>query len=308
MTNKTLTVNASSPDELSVQLSQLSLMETAQYKYVALSISGPDVLVQPFNIPNIKIKDIKTRLQMVSVELLNLPADQIAFDYQIFSSKDGSVCGVFTCAPKSLINRYNKVVQDSGFEVIRITAYILTSINAFYQDHPEVSHRFCLLDFSRDGYINLAVMHDLKFELLRKVAYDNFSEALFEIKQSLRSACAKSTVKHFDHIYFSGDIPEQDRIINEIQTTFDSQSHYKDAQDVKRAQNSQHALFSINLAREHVVSDEVRGYLLHGFTALVGILMVICLWSTFSIHQSSQRIHQALERGEAQSYVHQTKN
>lgn len=298
----TLSLTSSSPDDLRTQLANLSLLDVSRAKHVTLSISGDRVLVQPFKMADIKIKDVKLRLQMVSVELLNLPVDQIAFDYQILSSNGQFVCGVFTCAPKSLVNEYAEVIKDSGLSPLKITAYILTSIQAFQQHNLDVAERFCLLDFSSDGYINLAVLHELRFELLRKVRFDNAREALFEIKQSLRSACAKSSVKHFDNVYFSGDIPDKDEVIKEIEETFDTKSLYKDEKDVKDSLTTSDQLFSINLINELVVPDREYRYMQHAMHGVIGVFVLMCLFGVLKINKTNKSIEELKNRGNQSIY------
>ncbi|MGE0269532.1 MAG: hypothetical protein AB7S78_13870 [Candidatus Omnitrophota bacterium] len=302
MNDQIYSISAASPEGLAYKLSELSDDEKSRYRFISLAISGPEVLVQPFNIPGIKVKDIKERLKMVSVELLNLPADQVAFDFQILSATDERVCGLFACAPQSLMDEYMSVVKHTKLQIIKMTAYILASIDAFYQQNEAFTQRFCLLDFTREGYINLAVIHEQRFELLRKVPYENYEEALFEIKQSLRSACAKSSVKQFDHIYFSGTIPEQQRLITEIEQDFNTKTLYKDDHCIKKSFISPESYFSINLVRNASVSLAERKYISLAFQILIGMAVMVCCAGVFRIHSTDRKIQSLSTQGEEATF------
>jgi len=309
MNDQILSIAAASPEDLAYKLSELSEEDKKKYNFLSLAISGPEVLVQPFNIPGIKVKDIKDRLKLVSVELLNLPADKVAFDFQILSANDERVCGLFACAPQPLMDEYLKIVKQSKLQIIKMTAYILASIDAFYLQNEAFAQRFCLLDFTREGYINLAVIHQQRFELLRKVQYESFEEALFEIQQSLRSACAKSSVKQFDHIYFSGAIPEQDRLMAEIEKDFNTKTLYKDDHCIKKSFVSPKSFFSINLIRNQSLSLIERKYVALGFHILIGLAIVYCCATVLRIHMTDRKIQSLNNQGEESSFSYaKTKN
>lgn len=290
MDKYTLTIAATSPDDLAYRLTDRTDEEKRRQRYIHLAICSPEVLVQPFNIPGIKVSDVRDRLKLVSVELLNLPADQLAFDYQILSSDAERVSGLFVCAPKSLIHEYSEIIRQAGLQPLKILPYILSSIDSFYLQDAAQNQRFCLLDFTRNGYINLAVIHQQRFELLRKVPYESFEEALLEINRSLRSACAKSSVKEFDRIYLSGLIPQQARLIAEIEKQFETQAHVKTEACIRETTRTQRSFFSINLIRERVVSRRERTLIATGFNILLVVLFGLSFYCGLRIRQQSADI------------------
>ncbi|MCA9402741.1 MAG: hypothetical protein KC897_03080 [Candidatus Omnitrophica bacterium] len=290
MDKHTLAVAATSPDDLAFRLTDRTDEEKKRQRYINLAICSPEVLVQPFNIPGIKVRDVRDRLQLVSVELLNLPADQLAFDYQILSSDGDRVSGLFVCAPKSLITECLQIIRQARLQPLKIAPYILSSIDAFYQQNEAQSQRFCLLDFTRNGYINLAVIHQQRFELLRKVPYESFEEALLEINRSLRSACAKSSVKKFDRIYLSGLIPQQARLIAEIEEQFETKTLVKSEASISEISRAQQSFFSINLIREQVVCARERSRIALGFNILLAMLFGVSLYCGMRIRQQSADI------------------
>lgn len=290
MDKHTLAVAATSPDDLAFRLTDRTDEEKKCQRYINLAICSPEVLVQPFSIPGIKVQDVRDRLRLVSVELLNLPADQLAFDYQVLSSDGGRVSGLFVCAPKSLIMECLQIIRQAKLQPLKITPYILSSIDAFYLQNEAQSQRFCLLDFTRNGYINLAVIHQQRFELLRKVPYESFEEALLEINRSLRSACDKSSVKKFDRIYLSGLIPQQARLIAEIEEQFETRTLVKSEASISEISRAQQSFFSINLIREQVVCARERSHIALGFNIVLAMLFGLSLYCGMRIRQQSADI------------------
>jgi len=278
-----------SPEDLQDQLSTLS-PEEKQKKYITLAVSGAEVLVQLFEVPFGKVRQVKEQLLGTAVELLNLPVNQIAFDFQIFSSSENKTSGVFVCVPKSIIENYLLVIQAFHFVPFKIIPYILSSINAFYLQNEAHEKRFCLLDFSRDGYINLAVINQQNFEVLRKVPYEHNDEGLFEVTQSLRCACARSAVKHFDHIFFSGVISEKDRFIDEIEKTFETKAVYKDSICIKSALASEETFFSLNFVRETTLTMVQRQKILNGINAVVLLALIGTYFLGVQIYKTDKLI------------------
>lgn len=292
MNKHTLAVASSSPEDLAFRLADRSEEDQRRQRYIHLAISSPEVVVQPFTIPGINVRDVRDRLKLVSVELLNLPADRISFDYQILSSADNQVSGLFVCAPKSLIDGFLDVIARARLQPLKILPYILSSIDAFYLQNEAQNQRFCLLDFTRNGYINLAVIHLQRFELLRKVPYESFEEAMLEINRSLRSACAKSSVKHFDRIYLSGLIPQQARLITEIEEQFETQALVKSDASIRETSRGPQSFFSINLIRERVVGSREKGWIALGFNVLLGGLMVLTLVNGYRIQRMNTQLQE----------------
>ena len=292
MDKQTFAVMATSPEDLAFRLADRSEEEQRRHRFINLAISAPEVVVQPFNIPGINVRDVRDRLKLVSVELLNLPADQLSFDYQILSSSDDQVCGLFVCAPKSLVQAYLEVIGRSKLQPLKMIPYILSSIDAFYLQNEAQNQRFCLLDFTRNGYINLAVIHLQRFELLRKVPYESFEEAMLEINRSLRSACAKSSVKHFDRIYLSGLIPQQARLISEIEEQFETQALVKSDASICETSRGQQSFFGINLIREQTVSTRERGWIALAFNVFIAGLFFLTLVNGYRIYRKSASIHE----------------
>ncbi|MBZ0165759.1 MAG: hypothetical protein K8I00_03055 [Candidatus Omnitrophica bacterium] len=290
MNKNTLALAATSPEDLAFRLAERTDDEKRQQRYLTLAISSPEVVVQPFNIPGIRAQDVRDRLKLVSVELLNLPADHVAFDYQILSADTTHVCGLFSCAPKALIDEFMEVIALAKLQPLKVRPYILSSIDAFYLQNAAQTQRFCLLDFTRNGYINLAVIHLQRFELLRKVPYESYEEAMIEINRSLRSACAKSSVKQFDSIYLSGVIPQQERLITEIEEQFETKTHVKSEACIRETSKTEQSFFSINLIRERVISTKERCFIALGFNAVIVLLFAFSLLNVYRIQSQDREI------------------
>ncbi len=287
-----------SPQDLAKEIAETLKESKVKPKYIALAISGQDVLVQPFSIANIPVKEIRNYVQLEAVGLLSLPVDEVAYDFQIFQSKNDTLKGVFACAPKALMKEYLDIVEASELSPLTITPYILASSNSFFLQHSQTKERSCLLDFTPKHYVNLAVFNHLQFELLRKVPFETFEEAKSEIVRSLRSANAKSARKDLDLIHFTGDVEEDNPLIPELGAAFKTKTHFKPFHNVKEALCHNTTFFSVNLLRQLTYSQKDRRLILQGLNLVLLAFFLGCGllgWQMFEKQKTINDLHQTVE-------------
>jgi len=267
-----LAVDASSPEELTKKLSQLKV--DGKPGFISFAICGPRVLIRPFHFDNVPLKEVKNRLKMEAVELLSLGSDEIVFDYQILKSTIATVEGVFVCAPDKLMDEYCAVLKNAKLTPLKVTAYPFARMNAFFHKHKNIAGRFCLLDFTKDGKINLAVFTKYQYELLREIPYADSQEAITEVIQSLRSANAKSPDKGFKNIYWSGDFDQKKELIKELEGFYKIKVTPDDEDDVCEALRLEENYFHLNLAGECFCSSRQRKMVLTVSHVLIGLFLL----------------------------------
>ena len=275
MKENILPLEASSPEELNAKINVLSKNAKAMAaRFVALAVSGPQILVRPFDLANVPLKEVKNRLKFDAVELLSLPAEEIEFDFQILNSTPDKISGVFACSPKKLLRSYLLVLDKARLIPLKATTHILATLDALFQKHKEASNqRLCLLDFSQPNVIKLAVFHHLQCELLREISYETRGEAEMEVMQSLRSACARSSVKQLDHVYFCGEVAGKEELIAQVERDFNIKIEHEPFLDSKTVLCSENNFFSLNVMRNYSLSLSERKQIL----MVINVILLLCL-------------------------------
>jgi len=274
MNTSAVTFSTSSPEELETKLTaDIKNPKVMSAKFAVLAISGPHVLAQPFEFTDISIKDLKNRLRSQAVELLLLPADDVELDFQIFSSSNEKINGVFICLPKKLLQQYIAVLNKTKLVLLKVTAQILAVSGSFLLQQKIAEERFCLMDFSKPNTICLSIFNNRQCELLREISYETFAEASLEVIRTLRSSCAKSIAKQFAQIYSLGDLSHAGELISQIKSDFNISVLTGNATDVTTALSTDNSYFSLNLMRNYVVSLSGR----KKFHMVMRLVVFICV-------------------------------
>ena len=274
-----LSLEASTPEELKDIITELSKTEKLKSRFVSLAIRGVEVLVNPFNMANTSVKELKNNLMFEAVEFLSLPVDEIEFDFQILHSDKEKISGFYSCMPKKLLQSYLSILYQAKLIPIKITAHILAGVDSFLQKHDDNGKSFCIFDFYRNSTVYLAVFHNKQCHLLREFTYGSLDEAKKEIIQSLRFASSKSSFKKFDCFYFSGDLNRKDGLITQLGKEFNTTIERGDFTDVKDALGSERNFFSLNLVRDYAFSLSQRKQIFIGanlvlFCCLAALLLL----------------------------------
>ncbi len=293
MNNKILSLSVSSPEDLENQLNRIRSSERKRFEYLILTLGGRDLIVQPFSFQHLPIRKLKDHLQMEAIELLNLPANQIVFDFQIFQASKEKISGIFVCIPKNCLMQLSTIVQKHNLSLVMVTSYLLTSLNSFMIKHKADQGRYCLLDFSKDGNINLSVIHDRQFELIRRVPFEGMDEAKNEIVRSLRSVSAKSHLKDFGGIYLRGEFNDRELFMKDLESIFNIKIHYDETKDMEKDLFSNDSIFSINLMRHYCLSLEERKKALLATHLFLSLCLLGNAYLGFKISKQS-RIIQSL--------------
>ena len=285
-----LTFLVTSPQELSEILAADFKKSDSQSPFMTLAISGPQVIVRAFHFKNIPIPQVKSKLQAQAVELLSLPLNEIEFDYQIFNSTPEKTTGIFGCMPKNLLKEYLSIIDKAKLIPLKLTAAILACMDSFYKRHPITEGQCCLLDLSNPQKINLAVFHNKECELLREIPCDNFSEARFEVIQTLRSASAASTVKQFDHVFCAGDLHGKEELLAQIEKVFGAKIEVGIVLDGKEALAAEDPLLNLNFIRRHSVSALERKKILEAANIALVLGAAACVLLTAVVLYTGKRV------------------
>jgi len=251
-------IQASSPDELRASLPADTVISKSATRFVSVALNDPQVLVTPFHFDDIEKKEVKDQLMLRAVELLSLPLDAIGIDYQIFESTERKVKGFFVCFPKDVLKGYLSVLDEAGYVPVKIMPTATARIDSFLHRYKTQKGQFCLLDFSGSNIVYCSVFSDGQCDFLREILYEDTDEIMHEIVQSLRCACAISSVKKLDHIYFSGDIPRGTQIIEKVKDMFCenvTEGHFVDTEVSLRSPEN---ILSLNLAKSKTFSLKQR--------------------------------------------------
>ena len=246
-----LTLTVASVDQLKESLSKLLADKKTSAQPVSLAISGNQVFVCPFNFDKAAMKNFKQRLAVEAVDVLSLPVGSIELDYQVFEKSDKHMSGYFICLPQKNLFGYLNALDQFNVTPVKVTAYILASVEAFLKQHTIGDGRECYIDFSKPKTIDLAVFSKKRCELVREIPYENFDEAGQEVIQSLRSALAKSSNKQFDYIFIYGDLLDKEKFSEDLKNIFGAKVEHLRSLKTEENRDEAKAYFSLNLIRKH---------------------------------------------------------
>jgi len=226
--------------------------------FIALAVNTSEISVCPFHLDGVDKKEIKNRLIGEAVETLSLPADAIELDYQVFDSSQDQTRGVYVCYPKKLLQDYLSTVDRSGYIPVKIVPSILAGIDSFLDQYKDQQGRLCLFDFSEDNMIYFAVFSNGHCDFLREIPFESGDEVEHEVIQSLRCACAISSIKKFDRIYFSGDVPKKDQIFKKVKKLFCENVTHGHFTNIEASLRRKDNIFELNLINKKTFSLKER--------------------------------------------------
>jgi hypothetical protein len=282
MDNTLFTFTAQSPEDLKKQIAALPPGQSRQRftgsVYAAVALSDPKVCVCPFHFSDAVPKDIKRHVLFEAVQILALPAFDIVVDYQIFSSSDGNISGIFTCLPQALLLQYLKILEDAQLVPTLIVPEILADVAGFTTcgKPKERSQRCVYLNFPGSNKVHLAVINAGRCELVRQIVYEHVDDVLNEIVLSVRKVNSGRDQKPADHIYVTGRAEGDDGILTSIKNVLKTEVVAREPIDLLNGlRGSFHEIFQINLGRFYVFSRERRELLIK---AVLGILLAVMVF------------------------------
>ena len=302
-----IALEASSPKQLNVNLTETIEKKGMKPCAVAVSINEPKVRVCPFALENIAIKDIKHHLISEAVEIMSLTPDEIAIDFQITRSDPKMIRGIYICMPKSNLENYLQIIDQKRFNTVKITEQFLVSVDSLFQQGKLNGERICFLDFLTKDTISLFIGNKQECELLRKVRYEDHEEAQKEIIQSLRSASAKSRIKHYDYIYYQGAIEQMDKLTASLNKTFDAETGEIAFIDHKAALTSEKTYFSLNLLKSYLFSNNHVKYIQMGANILLAVCVMISALMGLQMLKKNADINKVKESYQDSDYQYAVK-
>lgn len=282
MLNKILPLQASSPDELEIIIARLAEKEKLENSFVTLTLTSPKIVVRQFELPRLSLRELKNNLQLESAEFLSLPPEEVVFDYQILDSSVDRINGVFVALPQDTLEEYYLKITQAKMVPLSITVEILDVINAFLQ-RIDYTSSFCFVNFAMGNRIHLALFNAGHCELLREIPCENISDAGQEVLNSLRYAIGKSSVKHPEKIYCSGDCPDKDELISELENEFTIKGESVDLKGVEAQGQGRKDYFKINLIKEYAVSLPLRRNIHYILNSAIGVVLLFCLFALATI-------------------------
>ena len=284
------TLQSSSADELKTALPAGLASPKASARFVALALNDSRVHVCPFRLNDVEKKEIKDQLMLHAVELLSLPLDSIGLDYQVFESVEGRVRGIFTCFPKDVLREYLSALDEKGYVPIKIVPAIVASMDSFLQKNKGQKGRLCLIDFSKANVIYFAVFSNGHCDFLREVPYESAGEIEHEVLQSLRCACAASSVKKFDRIYFSGNVPNAVRLMEKIEKLFCGDVTQGSFTDVNTSLRATDNVLSLNLVKDRTFSIKQREVIAQATRAVLSLCCAMAIVLSVKIFTTELKI------------------
>lgn len=265
-----LLLEVASPEQLRSLVPAVLASAKEPVRFVSLVLSGENVIARPFELEDVPWPQIHTRLLSKAVEIFSLPADDIELDFQLFSSTKNKRTGLFVCMPKKQLREYLRVCDASGLIAVRITPRLLAVIESFAGTQEERPEKFGFLDVSREGRIGFAAFDGRQW-LLREIHYENAEEAKGGVIQSLRSFCAKSSVKECGPIHVAGETPFKNELTAQLQTQFGAHTNEIPQIELKAPAPDKY-FFGLNLAKHYTFTLQRRRQLLMA----MNVVLVAC--------------------------------
>ena len=272
-------LEAESPQELGKILDYLSDEKDLRQHLASLDIYGQGVLVQQFELPCLKDRELRNALKLEAVELLSFAPEDIDVDYQILT-KGEKVSGVFIAASRNILEQYVAFLRKSQLFPLRISALILREVNSFHKKYLQKikDKNCCLIVNPKDNIVNLAIFSKGNLELLRDVNYISFDEMAHEVMQTIRYYQGKRPDKELDEVYLITTSIDSDRLSKVLELECGNANIIKEQRTEKnQVQPDMHGpeLFNINLIRKSSVSLPVRKLVLYGMNAVILIFLFI---------------------------------
>jgi len=296
------TVQVSSLDELREALPDVHKNNGVATHFVSLAVNTSEISVCPFQLDGVNKKEIKNRLIGEAVETLSLPADTIELDYQVFDSSQEQIRGVYVCFPKKLLKDYLSIVDQSGYVPVKIVPSILAGIDSFLDQYKEEQGRFCLFDFSESNMIYFAVFSNGQCDFLREIPYENDDEVEHEVIQSLRCACAISSIKKFDRIYFSGGVSNKDRLFKRVKDLFCENVTHGYFTNVEASLRRADNVFALNLIDKKSFSFKERKVIKYVIYGCLGICLLTVLVLAANIFTAREKIKRLESKNTTSDY------
>ena len=270
-----------SPQELSEAITSQPPGPSA---FASIAISDSQVCVRAFHFKDIPLKRTKSQLHAEAVGLLSLPLNEIELDYYLSpAGEEQPINGIFICMPSKLLKEYLAILDKAKLIPLKLTATIVPAVESFAL-HPDISkERCCLLDFSFPNKVNLAIFLNKQCEFLREIPYDDVAEAKNEITQTLRSACATSTIKQLDYVYCAGDPVDKEELLREIEQRFETKIERGISLDIKESLIREDSAFNLNFLKSYSFSLSKRKQILKVTHALMITVIALCLILTGKI-------------------------
>jgi len=277
-----LQMEVSSPHALKNLIADRLAQKQGTGKFINLIFNDAKFFVRAFQFKDTPVRQAHDLIQYESVELVGMPMEEVAFDYQVLEASAKTVNGVLMCMDKNLLEQYFTVADEAGLAILSISGYPLVSMNAFFQQKglDRENKHLCILDFSKEEKLYITVFDGRQCALIRILPFHNIRQIMAEIIQSFRSVCAQSSNKKFDQIYVCGNVLDGPHagIKEHLERAFDTPIEFIGDMDMTAVASSQKKLFTMNLAKNYSLSLPSRRILLAGANiVLAAALLLSCV-------------------------------
>lgn len=275
MDKNLLYIEANTPEEVEQALEAVQDKKGA--RYAALSIAGPKVIIQQFNVPRLALKGLKRTLQLEAAGLLSLAPDDVSLDYHIAESTKDKLKGFFLAAPLELVQDYCAHLSQARLIPVAVSVHILRVLDSVMaKDASFKTKSFSLVYFNKRHNINLVVFANGNCELIREILFDNSEEAKRGIISSIRYASGKASSKERKEIYCTGDIENNKSLISELEEELNCKIGRIESLEV--SDNSCKNCIGINLIKEQSLALDLRQWIWFGLNSLLVVAFFLCAW------------------------------
>lgn len=103
----------------------------ADTEYAVCSVRGPEVAVRSFKFPQMPASDIAQAILLEAEQVCPFDINQSVVDYQLLSSGNGRIPGIFVAATANVISQRSGLVRKSSLKPVMMDAEPLAILNCF---------------------------------------------------------------------------------------------------------------------------------------------------------------------------------
>jgi Tfp pilus assembly PilM family ATPase len=266
-------IYTTSVEALEKQLKHIKDSKSSLQNHFSLALEDSQCHIRNFSLSKMSLHMLNQHVAFDAVDLLGVPLSEAVWDIQVCGTDQDMVNGYYACAPKSVVHAYLAVCKKYDVAVESIIPTSILRVESLAKSQSVRQGRIVFLDLSKDKEICIFVFHNRDCELIRQFPYEDMKQALQEVTRSLKSVCAQSASKKFDHIFCYGSNFSSQELIESLEDylgcTIDCPKVVLPNED----QDSSHVLCHLNLLRNSQLSQRVRS----GVYGALKIAVLSCL-------------------------------
>lgn len=215
------------------------------FNYIYASLPEEEIFVVRMKVPYVKKNDLRGSIELLLEEYIPLSADQVVFDYEIYSepknTSDNYILSVFI-SPKTLVSDYTSVLQEAGFHVVGLEIEVQSIARAFVP--PRDSGTYMIVDIgkTRTGFSIVSQGIVLFTSTIKSIGGENLTKAVQKALNLSYEEAEQIKIKK-GLLYSEGNKEVFDALIPVVAT-------FKD-------EISRHYIYWKNLREDHEVKEDI---------------------------------------------------